>query len=147
MGAVPSPFDCWLICRGINSLSLRVKAQSASAQKLATFLSDHPEIKEVRYPGLSSHPNHKIAKKQMPDGFGGMLSVLIKGDSTKNLDISNQLRYFATATSLGGVESLVEHRRSAEGSESQVPENLLRLSVGLENVDDLIADWFRVLEN
>ena len=147
MGAVPSPFDCWLISRGINSLSLRVKAQSESAHKLAGFLNGHPEIEEVRYPGLPTHPNHEIAKKQMQDGFGAMLSVLVKGDSRKSLDISNQLQYFATATSLGGVESLVEHRQSAEGPDSKVPENLLRISVGLENVEDLIDDWSQVLDN
>lgn len=144
-GGVPSPFDCWLIARGIQTLSLRVKAQSESAMKLAEFLAQHSSIEKVLYPGLSSHSGHTISKKQMHDGFGGMLSVLIKGDSKKTLEISNQLRYFATATSLGGVESLIEHRQSVEGSESKVPENLLRISVGLENVEDLIADWLRVL--
>ena len=143
-GGVPSPFDCWLICRGIQTLSLRVKAQSESAYELAKFLSQHSEIELVNYPALETHKGYEIAKKQMTH-FGGMLSVLIKGDAKRAMEISNKLKYFTTATSLGGTESLVEHRKSVEGEGSLTPENLLRISVGLENIEDLIWDWGEVL--
>lgn len=145
-GAVPSPFDCWLITRGIQTLHLRVMAQTKSAQSLAEFLETHPKVKKVSYPGLKSHAQHVIAKKQMVNGFGAMLSVLIKGDEQNAIDVSNKLTHFTTATSLGGVESLVEHRSSVEGLNSQTPENLLRISVGLENIDDLIDDWKQALK-
>jgi cystathionine gamma-synthase len=141
-GAVPSPFDCWLVTRGIQTLHLRVKAQSATAHQLATYLHQHPTIEQVNYPGLPSHPQHTIATQQMKGGFGGMLSVLTKGDA---MAISNRLQHFTRATSLGGVESLVEHRRSVEGKGSTTPNNLLRLSIGLEDVNDLIADWEQAL--
>ncbi len=144
-GGVPSPFDCWLVARGIRTLSLRVKAQSESALQLAQYLEKHNKVERVLYPGLASHPGHASAVNQMKNGFGGMISVLINGDSKKTLEISNRLRYFTRATSLGGVESLVEHRRSVEGSTSNAPENLLRISIGLEHVDDLIADWEQAL--
>lgn len=146
-GAVPSPFDCWMICRGIQSMALRVKAQSATALELATFLAQHPEIVHVNYPGLPENPQHRVASKQMKNGYGAMLSVLVKGDQAKAMEISNRLRYFTTATSLGGVESLVEHRRSVEGEDSTTPDNLLRLSVGLEHVEDLIDDWKQALKH
>jgi cystathionine gamma-synthase len=144
-GAVPSPFDCWLVARVIRTLSLRVKAQCDTALKLAQYLEGHPDIQEVLYPGLPSHKGHTIAKKQMENGFGAMMSVLIGGDSKKSLEICNRLQYFTQATSLGGVESLVEHRRSVEGPMSNAPDNLLRVSVGLEHPDDLIADWGQAL--
>lgn len=145
-GGVPSPFDCWLLTRGIQTMHLRVMAQSKSAHELAIYLDEHPAIDSVNYPGLSSHPQHEIAKKQMPKGFGAMLSVIVKGDHARAVHISNQLKYFTTATSLGGVESLVEHRKSVEGPNSPTPDNLLRLSVGLENVEDLKEDWEKALE-
>jgi len=144
-GGVPAPFDCWLISRGIQTLALRVKAQTQSAQQLAEFLEQHPAIEQVNYPGLDSHPQHAIAKKQMPDGFGAMLSVLVKGDAKQAMALSNRLELFTTATSLGGVESLVEHRKSVEGEDSPTPGNLLRISVGLEDARDLILDWERAL--
>jgi cystathionine gamma-synthase len=144
-GSVPSPFDCWLIARGIQSLHIRMMAQTKTAEKLANYLESHSMVERVSYPGLKSHPQHKIAKKQMKSGYGAMLSVLIKGNAQATVKISNKLHLFATATSLGGVESLVEHRKSVEGPDSQTPENLLRISVGLENVDDLIADWNQAL--
>ena len=140
-GAVPSPFDCWLITRGIKTLPLRVNAQSKSAEKLANYLENHPKIEKVNYPGLKSHLQHNIAKQQMKDGYGAMLSVLIKGDKKIALSVSNKLKLFTTATSLGGVESLIEHRKSVEGVGSKTPDNLLRISVGLEHIDDLIKDW------
>lgn len=144
-GAVPSPFDCWIISRGIKTLSLRVKAQTESAGKLAEYLSTHPKVEKVNYPGLKSHPQHAIAAKQMKGGFGAMLSVQIKGDAKAAMDLTGRLKLFTTATSLGGVESLVEHRRSVEGPYSVTPDNLLRVSVGLEHIDDLINDWKQAL--
>lgn len=146
-GGVPSPFDCWLVTRGIRTLSLRMKAHCESAMKIAAYLAQHPRIERVLYPGLPEDSGHAIAKKQMIGGFGGMISVLVKGDSKKALEISNRLRYFTSATSLGGVESLVEHRRSVEGPASNAPDNLLRLSIGLEHVDDLLEDWEQALSH
>ncbi|RTL59881.1 MAG: aminotransferase class V-fold PLP-dependent enzyme [Sphingobacteriales bacterium] len=144
-GAVPSPFDCWIISRGIKTLSLRVKAQTESAGKLAEYLSTHPKVEKVNYPGLKSHLQHAIAAKQMKGGFGAMLSVQIKGDAKAAMELTGRLKLFTTATSLGGVESLVEHRRSVEGPYSVTPDNLLRVSVGLEHIDDLINDWKQAL--
>ncbi|MDO9596036.1 MAG: PLP-dependent transferase, partial [Lutibacter sp.] len=144
-GAVPAPFDCWLIGRGIQTLYLRVKKQSKNALKLAKYLENHPKIEKVLYPGLKSHPQHLLAKKQQKKGFGAMLSVLIKGSEEETIKISTKLAYFTTATSLGGVESLVEHRKSVEGINSETPNNLLRISVGIEHIDDLIADWENAL--
>lgn len=145
-GGVPSPFDCWLISRGIQTLYLRVTAQTKSAHALAEFLNSHSKIEKVNYPGLKSHPQYDIASNQMNNGFGAMLSVLVMGNEESALAVSNKLSLFTTATSLGGVESLVEHRKSVEGSESNTPVNLLRISVGLENTQDLIADWSQALE-
>ncbi len=144
-GAVPSPFDCWLIGRGIQTLPLRVKAQSKNAAALAHYLEEHPAIMKVNYPGLRSHPQYSVALAQMKEGFGAMLSVLVKGNAEKAITVANALRLFTTATSLGGVESLVEHRRSVEGDKSTTPANLLRISVGLEHIDDMIADWDQAL--
>jgi len=143
-GAVPSPFDCWLIARGIQTLFLRVKAQTQTALQLAQFLEQHSEIEKVLYPGLESHPQHETAKRQMK-GFGAMLSVMVKGDASKAIAVAHKLQLFTVATSLGGVESLIEHRKSVEGEESLTPDNLLRLSVGLENVEDLMEDWKQAL--
>jgi cystathionine gamma-synthase len=140
-GAVSSPFDCWLLSRGIKTLPLRVKAQTANAMKLAEYLSTHPQIEAVHYPGLPSHPQHEIAKKQMKGGFGGMLSVQVKGDAKNAMALTGKLKLFTTATSLGGVESLIEHRKSVESADSPTPENLLRVSVGIEDIEDLIEDW------
>lgn len=146
-GAVPSPFDCWLITRGIKTLPLRVKAQTETAMKLAEYLSQHSKIEAVHYPGLASHPQHEIAKRQMTGGFGAMLAVQIKGDAKNAMAITGRLKLFTTATSLGGVESLIEHRKSVESPDSPTPDNLLRVSVGLENIDDLIEDWEMALRN
>jgi cystathionine gamma-synthase len=146
-GAVPSPFDCWLITRGIKTLPLRVKAQTETAMKLAEYLSQHSKIEAVHYPGLASHPQHEIAKRQMTGGFGAMLAVQIKGDAKNAMAITGRLKLFTTATSLGGVESLIEHRKSVESPDSPTPDNLLRVSVGLENIDDLIKDWEIALSN
>jgi cystathionine gamma-synthase len=144
-GAVPAPFDCWLIGRGIQTLHLRVSKQSENALKLASFLEKHPKIEQVNYPGLKSHPQYNLAVKQQNNGFGAMLSILIKGTEKEAFKISTKLKYFTTATSLGGVESLIEHRKSVEGPDSLTPNNLIRISVGIEHIDDLIADWEQAL--
>jgi len=144
-GAVPSPFDCWLIMRGIRTLPLRVRQQSHNAQRIAEFLADHPAVETVFYPGLESHVGHAIATRQMVGGFGGMLSFAVHGGAPAAMAISNRLLYFTRATSLGGVESLIEHRASIEGPGSLTPQNLLRVSVGIEHVDDLIGDLRQAL--
>jgi cystathionine gamma-synthase len=144
-GGVPSPFECWLVARGIKTLSLRVKAQTANAQQLAEYLAQHPAVEAVHYPGLPSHPQYAIAQKQMSQA-GAMLSVQVKGDAINAMNVTGKLQLFTTATSLGGVESLIEHRKSVEGSASPTPDNLLRVSVGLENIEDLIADWAQALQ-
>lgn len=143
-GAVPSPFDCFLLLRSIKTLAYRMKGHCENALKLAQYLESHPEIEAVYYPGLASHPQHEIAKKQMKD-FGGMLSVLVKGGAENAKRIVNSVRLFAQATSLGGVESLIEHRASVEGPDTKTPQNLIRVSVGLEHIDDLIADFEQAL--
>lgn len=144
-GGVPSPFECWLVARGIRTLSVRVREQTKNAHALAEFLEKHPKIERVHYPGLHSHGQFGLAKKQMIGGFGGMLSVQIKGDAQNAMNITGKLQLFTTATSLGGVESLIEHRKSIEGPTSPTPDNLLRISVGLENIEDLIQDWVEAL--
>src|SRR5262249_2877629 len=139
-GAVPSPFECWLTLRGVRTLPIRVHAQSAGAHSLALFLENHPCVEAVHYPGLGSHPAHGVAKRQMSE-FGGMLSVQAGSDRAQSLAIASRLRLFTQATSLGGTESLVEHRASVEGPGTKAPENLLRVSVGLEHVEDLKEDF------
>lgn len=143
-GAVPSPFECWLTMRGIRTLPLRVNAQSTSAAKLAAFLEGHARVECVHYPGLPSHAGHAVARKQM-SSFGGMLSVQAGANREESMAIASRLELFTQATSLGGTESLVEHRASVEGPGTRAPENLLRVSVGLEHVDDLIADFDQAL--
>ena len=141
-GAVPSAFDCWLLFRSLSTFAVRMPVHSKNAQKLAEYLENQPKIEEVCYPGLKNNKFHKIAKKQMiGNGFGGMLSILVKGGEKQALKLASNLRIFKHATSLGGVESLIEHRFSSEGIHSRSPENLLRISVGIEHIDDLIADF------
>jgi cystathionine gamma-synthase len=139
-GAVPSPFDCWLLDRSMATLPLRVTAQTKNASVIADFLNAHPKIERVYYPGLTSHVNHEVAKKQMKGIYGGMLSVLVKGGRKEAMNFANSLSIFKHATSLGGVESLIEHRMSVEGDHPRSPENLLRLSIGIEHIDDLLND-------
>ncbi|PMD98684.1 cystathionine gamma-synthase [Siphonobacter sp. BAB-5405] len=146
-GGVPSPFDCWLITRGIQTMPLRVKAQSASALPIAQWLESHPAVERVHYPGLTSHPQHEIAKAQMKNGFGGMLSFEVRGGLPGAKKVAGSLKVFTQATSLGGVESLIEPRKIYEGPDSPTPDGLLRVSVGLEHVDDLIADLDQALKN
>lgn len=138
-GNVPSPFDCWLVRRSLTTLSCRVRAQTHSAARLVEFLHRHRGVERVFYPGLESHPGHELARKQM-SGFGAMLSFCVRGGRDQAFAVAGRTQLFTRATSLGGVESLIEHRASVEGPHSVTPENLLRVSVGLENADDLIAD-------
>ncbi len=138
-GAIPSPFDCWLVHRGMQTLPWRIRAHCENARRVAEFLETHPAVARVHYPGLTSHPQHALAQRQM-ESFGGMVSFEIKGDRAKALALPNRLRVFTPATSLGGVESLIEHRESIEGPDTKTPDTLLRCSIGLEHPDDLIAD-------
>lgn len=143
-GAIPSPMDCYYLVRSIKTLPYRVKGHVQNAQLLAEYLEQHPNVEKVMYPGLPSHPQHDIAKDQML-AFGGMLSFIIKGDENDTHNIINKLKLFIKATSLGGVESLIEHRATVEGPDTKTPRNLLRVSVGLEHIDDLIADMEQAL--
>lgn len=143
-GAVPSPFDCWLALRGVQSISARMRVHCGNAQYLAEFLDAHPNVEAVHYPGLKSHAGHDIAKKQMTD-FGGMLSFQVKGDREDAMKAVNKLNLFTQATSLGGTHSYIEHRASVEGENTTAPDNLLRVSVGIENVEDLKEDLAQAL--
>lgn len=143
-GAVMGPFEAWLLLRGLRTLPLRVERMSENAMRIARHLADHPAVEDVFYPGLETHQGHEIAKRQMQGGYGGLLSVLVKGDKENALRVTGRLELFLRATSLGGVESLVEHRFSVE-SHTGLPENLLRLSVGIEDAGDLIADLDQAL--
>jgi len=144
-GAILGSFEAWLLQRGMRTLFLRVHRASDSAMTIARHFDGHSGIEEVLYPGLPSHPGHEIAARQMNGGFGGMLSIKAKGGAAGALDVAKRCKVFARATSLGGVESLIEHRYSIEGDKSPIPMNLLRLSVGIESVDDLIADLEQAL--
>ena len=138
-GATLAPFSAWLTLRGFRSLPARMSLHCSNARRLADFLATHPQVGRVNYPGLPSHPGHAIAAAQMRD-FGGMLSVQLRGGRDAALAMAGGLRIFTNATSLGGCESLVEHRASVEGDNPVSPQDLLRISVGLEHIDDLIAD-------
>jgi len=144
LGAVASPFNSWLILRGLRSLPCRMERHSANATAVATALTTCPAIEAVYYPGLPSHVGHAIAQRQMK-GFGGMLSFLVRGGREEALAVASRVRLFVNATSLGGVESLIEHRASSEGKITRAPQNLLRVSVGLEHPDDLIEDLLQAL--
>jgi cystathionine gamma-synthase len=138
-GAIPSPMDCYMLVRSIKTLPYRMRGHIHNAKLLAEFLEKHPKVEQVMYPGLLSHPQHEIAKSQMT-AFGGMLSFCVKGGQEEAKRVINSLKLFTQATSLGGVESLIEHRASVEGPDTKTPFNLLRVSVGLEHIDDLIED-------
>lgn len=144
-GAVPSPYDCWLLCRSLTTFAARMPIHTDNAMKLALYLESNQKIERVLYPGLPSHPQHNIAAKQMKGGFGGMLSILVKGERDTALKLATSLKLFTHATSLGGVESLIEHRKSIEGALSATPDNLLRISVGIEDIKDLIDDFQQAL--
>lgn len=143
-GAVPSPFDCWLILRGAATLHLRIRAQSHNAARIAEFLAQHKAVEQVFYPGLTTHPGHALAKRQMR-GFGAVLSFTLRGGQAAAVHSVARVKLFTRATSLGGVESLIEHRASMEGPDTSTPDNLVRASVGVENADDLIADLDQAL--
>jgi cystathionine gamma-synthase len=139
-GATLGPFEAWLLQRGMRTLFLRVHRASESALAIATHFYGHPALTAVLYPGLPSHPGHQIAARQMHGGFGGMLSIRLAGGAGHALAVLPAVQVFKRATSLGGVESLIEHRRSQEGPSSPVPGDLLRLSIGIEAPGDLIDD-------
>ncbi|PYI98992.1 MAG: cystathionine gamma-synthase [Verrucomicrobia bacterium] len=143
-GAVPSPFDCWLILRGMRTLPWRMRAHSENTMKVANFLATHPNVASVHYPGLKSHPGYEIAARQM-SMFGGMLSFEVNDGREAAMSVAAKTKIFIRATSLGGVESLIEHRASIEGPGTTSAEGLLRLSIGLENADDLIEDLDQAL--
>lgn len=144
LGGVASPFNSWLVLRGIRTLAARMRVHSENAMQLARFLAAHPRVEAVYYPGLESHAGHELARKQMR-AYGGMLSFLVRGSRADALAVASRTKLFIPATSLGGVESLIEHRNSSEGEGSRTPQNLLRVSVGLEHAEDLVEDLGRAL--
>ncbi|MCZ7659949.1 MAG: aminotransferase class V-fold PLP-dependent enzyme [Xanthobacteraceae bacterium] len=144
-GAILGPFEAWLLMRGLRTLEVRVKAQAESAALLAERLSRHPQVADVLYPGLARHPGHAVAARQMMGGFGGMLSIRVAGGAQAAIAAAARVEVWKRATSLGGVESLIEHRASVEGPDTPCPPDLLRLSVGLEDPEDLFADLDRAL--
>jgi cystathionine gamma-synthase len=144
-GAAPSPFDCWLFQRSLPTLPLRVRRQANSAQRIAEFLMHHEKVTSVHYPGLESHPNHAVARRQMI-AFGGMISFQVQGGRQAAMETAARARLFTRATSLGGVESLIEHRASIEGPGTPTPEDLLRLSIGLEDENELMEDLGQALD-
>ena len=149
MGAIAGPFDAWLVLRGIKTLAVRMERHCDNAEQIVAFLLAHPDVLEVRYPGLESHPGYEIAARQMRR-FGGMISFRVRGGEARALEICDRTQIFTLAESLGGVESLIEHpgamtHASVAGSQLEVPSDLVRLSVGIENVDDLVADIRRAM--
>jgi cystathionine gamma-synthase len=145
IGGTLGSFESWLLLRGMRTLYLRVRAASASALRIAEHFDGHPLVAEVLYPGLASSHGHDVAKRQMLDGFGGMLSIRAAGGESAAITVAANTRLWKRATSLGGVESLIEHRASAEGPGTPVSPDLLRLSVGIENTNDLITDLEQAL--
>ena len=145
-GAIPSPFDCWLVVRGIRTMPCRVRVHCENAKVVARFLDGHEKVERVHFPGLPGDPGHPVAARQMND-FGGMLSFVVDGGRDRAFAVAAGLRIFTRATSLGGPESLIEHRASIEGDDSTTPEGLLRCSIGLEHPDDLIEDLDRALRS
>ena len=143
-GAIPSPFDCWLVLRGVQTLPWRMRAHSENALAVARFLAAHPKVERVDYPGLPTHPSHELAERQM-SAFSGMLSFHVKGGREAAIAVTAKVRIFVRATSLGGVESLIEHRASIVGESPLTPQGLLRCSIGLEHPDDLIRDLDQAL--
>ncbi len=145
LGAVPSPFDCWLVLRGLRSLPYRMRGHVEGAQRVAGFLAAHPAVARVYYPGLSTDPGYEVASRQMRQP-GGMLSFDVRGGRAEAFALVNRLKLVTRATSLGGPETLIEHRASVEGEHTRAPESLLRVSIGLEHPDDLIEDFAQALE-
>lgn len=145
-GPMLGSFEAYLLIRGMRTLFLRVKQQSENALTVANYLNEHSKIERVYYPGLPNDPGFEVATQQMQGGYGGMLSVLVPGGREQAIAVTNRAKVFKKATSLGGVESLIEHRKTSEGAITSTPENLLRLSIGIEAVDDLIFDLEQMLE-
>ena len=145
-GAVPAPFDCWLIRRGLATLPLRVSVQSSNALKIAEFLQAHSGVSHVHYPGLAYHPGHTIARKQM-SAFGGMLSFQVAAGEAAARKVASITKLFTQATSLGSIESLIEHRASVSGESASTPRDLLRLSVGIEDAEDLVEDLDKAIKS
>ena len=150
MGAVPGPFDCWLVLRGIKTLAVRMEQHCANARAVASMLLEHPAVTEVMWPGLAMHPGHEVASRQMRD-YGGMVSFRVAGGEQAAIDLCGRTRFFTLGESLGGVESLIEHpgrmtHASASGSPLEVPADLVRLSVGIESIEDLLADLQQALD-
>ncbi len=144
VGGVASPFNAWLVLRGLRSLACRVDRHAANALAVARALAGHSALEAVHYPGLEEHPGHQVAQRQMR-AFGGMLSIEVRGGREAAIAVASRVKLFTNATSLGGVESLIEHRASSEGPSSTTPQSLLRISVGLEHPDDLVADLLQAL--
>lgn len=145
-GTILGSFEAWLLLRGMRTLALRVRAASASALKIATFLEAHPAVARVLYPGLPSHPGHAIAARQMQGGFGGMLSFQLKGGEPFAMAVARNVGVIRQAISFGSTETVIEHRAGMEGPDTPTPRDLLRLSVGIENIDDLISDLAQALD-
>jgi cystathionine gamma-synthase len=143
-GVIPSPFDCWLTQRGLQTLTLRVRQQASNAQAIAEFLHQHGAVERVLYPGLPEHPGHEVARQQM-SAFGGLVSVQIKGDGDRAMAVVANTQLFTRATSFGGTHSTLEHRASMEAPGTETPPNLIRLSIGLESLEDLIFDLDQAL--
>jgi cystathionine gamma-synthase len=146
VGAILGPFEAFLLIRGMRTLDLRVRAASDNAMRLAETFAKHPHVTEVLYPGLETNKGHKVASRQMSGGFGGMLSIRVKGGEAGAIRVAKEVQLWKRATSLGGVESLIEHRASIEGAGSPCPTDLLRLSAGIESPEDLAADFAHALE-
>lgn len=145
-GSILGSFEAWLLLRGMRTLALRVRAASASALRIATFLEGHPAVAEVLYAGLASHPGHGIARRQMSGGFGGMLSFRLKGGEATAKLVASRVAIIRQAISFGSTETVIEHRAGMEGPDTPTPRDLLRVSVGIENVDELIADLAQALD-
>ena len=143
-GALLGPFEAWLLMRGMRTLPLRLERMCANAQAVAEFLAEHPAVEDVYYPGLTQHPGHAVAARQMSGGYGYLMSMLVRGGRQAALDVIGRLEIIHRATSLGGVETLAEHRHTAE-PDTGIPENLIRLSIGIEDVGDLIEDLEQAL--
>jgi cystathionine gamma-synthase len=146
MGSPLAPFECWLLLRGMRTLFVRYAQASSNALAMAQHFSNHPLVEKVLYPGLAAHPGHDVALRQMTRGFGGMMSLLIRGSQVEAIKFCTVLKVIVPATSLGGVETLAEHRKTVEGPTSELPDNLVRLSIGIEHADDLIADIEQALQ-
>jgi cystathionine gamma-synthase len=144
-GPMMGSFEAYLLTRGMRTLFLRVRAQCENAMAIASYLHSHPAVERVHYPGLPTDPGYEIARKQMTGGFGGMVSILVPGGRDEAVAVVSRARVFKKATSLGGVESLIEHRKTSESDVTSTPENLIRLSIGIESVHDLIDDLDQML--